>query len=130
MNNFINNSYKRQQKIHLKITSVFVVCCKFLLTLFNKVKYRDKQCRPRSDCSFQQTTKAANFCCDRRFNGLTFMLVHRTKKLLVRSNSVRSDISNKVWVYSVCKSIQRRLYEVKGSATFELCLLAADFVVC
>ena len=64
-------------KIHLKMQSAFVVRCKFLLTLFNKVKYRDKKCGPRSaDCSestlfvgkasktFQQTTKADEFCCD------------------------------------------------------------------
>ena len=69
------------------ILSAFVVCCKCLLTLFNKVKYRDKQCGPRSDCSyrssligvytvcwkgfwtFQQTTKADEFCCDWRFKG-------------------------------------------------------------
>ena len=28
-------------KIHMKIPPAFVVCCKFFLTLFNKVKYRD-----------------------------------------------------------------------------------------
>ena len=68
-----------------KIPSVFVVCCNFLLTLFTKAKYRDKQCGPRSDCSyrssligvytvcwkgfltFQQTTKAIEFCFDWRF---------------------------------------------------------------
>ena len=32
-------SLKTPAKIHLKIPSAFVVCCKFLLTLFNKVKY-------------------------------------------------------------------------------------------
>ena len=44
---------KTPAKIHLKILSAFVVCCKFLLTSFNKVKYRDKQCGPRSDCSYR-----------------------------------------------------------------------------
>ena len=42
-------------KNHLKIPSAFVVCCKFLLTLFNKVKYRDKQCGPRSACSYRSS---------------------------------------------------------------------------
>ena len=36
-------------KQHLKILLAFVVCCNFLITLFNKVKHRDKQCRLRSD---------------------------------------------------------------------------------
>ena len=36
-------------------SACFVVCCKFLLTLFNKVKYRDKQCGPRSDCSYRSS---------------------------------------------------------------------------
>ena len=76
-----------------KIPSVFVVCCNFLLTLFTKAKYRDKQCGPRSDCSyrssligvytvcwkgfltFQQTTKAIEFCFDWRFK------VNRAKQL-------------------------------------------------
>ena len=78
---------------YLKIASAFVVCCKFLLTFFNKVKYRDKQCGSGSDCSyapigadwsgstlfvgkaskiFQQTTKADDFCCDWLFKGLLF----------------------------------------------------------
>ena len=35
-------------KNHLKIPSAFVVCCNFLLILFNKAKYRDKQCGPES----------------------------------------------------------------------------------
>ena len=50
-----NKPLKRQRKIHLKIPPAFVVCCKFLLTLFNKVKYRDKQCGPRSDCSYRSS---------------------------------------------------------------------------
>ena len=72
--------------INLKILSAFVVCCKFLLALFNKVKYRDQtvstQIRlllyeqsnlglyclfERLLKTFQQTTKADDFCCDRRF---------------------------------------------------------------
>ena len=46
---------KTPAKIHLKILSAFVVCCNFLLTLFKKVKYRDKQCGPRSDCSYRDS---------------------------------------------------------------------------
>ena len=42
-------SLKTPAKNHLKIQSAFVVCCKSLLRLFNKVKYRDKQCSPRLD---------------------------------------------------------------------------------
>ena len=34
-----------------EIPFAIAICSKFLLTLFNKVKYRDKQCGPRSDCS-------------------------------------------------------------------------------
>ena len=78
---------KKPAKNHRKIPSAFVVCCNYLLTLLNKAKYRDKHCRPRSDCSyrsslicvyticwkcfltFQQTTKAVKFCCDWRFKG-------------------------------------------------------------
>ena len=46
---------KTPAKIHLKITSAFVVSCNFLLKLFNEVKYTDKQCGPRSDCSYRSS---------------------------------------------------------------------------
>ena len=71
-------SLKTPAKNYPKIPSAFVVCCKFLLKLFNKAKYRDKQCGPRSESTllvgkasktFQQTTKAVEFSCDWRFKG-------------------------------------------------------------
>ena len=77
---------KTPAKNHLKILSAFVVCCKFLLTLFNKVKYRDSvdsdQTAPigavwsestlfvgKASKTFQQTTIADEFCCDWRLKG-------------------------------------------------------------
>ena len=69
---------KYPRNIHLKIPSALVVCCKFLLTLFNKVKYRDKQCGPRSEqsdlglhCLFERLIKHFS----RRHKQTTFVVI-------------------------------------------------------
>ena len=54
-----------------KITSAFVVCCKFLLTLFDKVKYRDKQCGPRSDYPYRSSLIWLYIVCWKSFKNIS-----------------------------------------------------------
>ena len=42
---------KRQEKLHLKMSSVYVICCIYLQTFQTYFLHIGKQCGPRSDCS-------------------------------------------------------------------------------
>ena len=75
---------KVPRKMHLKILSAEVVCCKWLPNTAGEYKHGSKHCRPRSDCSFliwvhtfchrgflniSADKKADAFCWDWRFRG-------------------------------------------------------------
>ena len=50
-----------------KMLSAKVVCYKILQTLLNKFKYRDKQCVPRSDCSYRSSLIRVYIVCWKGF---------------------------------------------------------------
>ena len=75
---------KTPEKNHPKIPSAFVVCCKFLLHYFTRLSIEINSVDPdqigavwsestlfvgKASKTFQQTTKAVEFCCDWRFKG-------------------------------------------------------------
>ena len=80
------NPLSAKKKMHQKMSSAEVVCCK-LLPSIRRIKYRSKQRRPRTDCSYRSSLiwvhtvchrgfliisadkKTDNFCCDWRFKG-------------------------------------------------------------
>ena len=58
---------KRQEKMHLKMTSAEVVCCKQLPYITDEFKYTGKQGGPRSDCSYRSSLIWVHIVCHRGF---------------------------------------------------------------
>ena len=56
---------KAAARIHLKMPSAQVVCCMFLLTLFDYCKYGGIQCGPRSDSSLRSSLVWVHLVCQK-----------------------------------------------------------------
>ena len=45
-------TFKAPRKMHLKMSSAEVVCCKKLPNITGDFKYTSKKCGPKKDCSY------------------------------------------------------------------------------
>ena len=58
---------KCQENLHLKMSSVYVVCCIFLQTFQTYFWHIGKQCGPRSDCSLRSSLIWVHTFCNNDF---------------------------------------------------------------
>ena len=58
---------KRQENLHLKMSSDYVVCCIFLRTFQTYFLHIGKQCGPRSDCSLRSSLIWVHTVCNNDF---------------------------------------------------------------
>ena len=73
---------KRQEKIHLKMSSAEVVRCKYLPNINDEFKYRSKQCGPRTDYSYRNSLIWVHTVCHRGF--LHISADEKNRRLLMR----------------------------------------------
>ena len=70
------------KKLHLKMSSAEVVCCKYLPNITDLSKYRSKQRRPRTDCSYRSSLIWVHTISFRGF--LIISADEKSRRLLLR----------------------------------------------
>ena len=62
-----NEPLKRQENLHLKISSDYVVCCIFLQIFQTYILHIGKQCGPRTVCSLRSSLIWVHTVCRNDF---------------------------------------------------------------
>ena len=101
------NHLTLKAKIHLKMSSAQVVCCIFLLTLFDLYKYRGEQCGPRSDCSYRSS----------------LIWVHIVNKLLIHFSRWQKQTTLRVKFLTIILTLSLPIF-------FVLKMLSAYYICC